>query len=54
MLDTILGEKSFALNIAYVDTGLQPDEPEEEGMYGSFTWTFCGGASFSENRGWPY
>jgi len=33
MLDTILGEKSFALNIKYVDTALQPDDPAEEGMY---------------------
>jgi hypothetical protein len=34
MLDTILGEKSFALNIAYVETNLQPDDPEQEdGMY---------------------
>ena len=33
MLDTILGEKSFALNIKYVDTALQPDDPKEEGMY---------------------
>ena len=33
MLDTILGEKSFALNIAYVETDLQPDDPEEEGLY---------------------
>lgn len=33
MLDTILGEKSFALDIDYVDTGLQPDNPEEQGLY---------------------
>ena len=33
MLDTILGEKSSALNIKYVDTDLQPDDPAEEGMY---------------------
>lgn len=33
MLDTILGEKSFGLNIKYVDTDLQPDAPAEEGMY---------------------
>ena len=33
MLDTILGEKSFAIDIDYVDTDLQPYEPEEEGMY---------------------
>jgi hypothetical protein len=33
MLDTILGEKSFALNIKYVDTALQPDNPAQEGMY---------------------
>ena len=33
MFDTILGEKSFALDIDYVDTDLQPDDPEDEGMY---------------------
>jgi hypothetical protein len=33
MLDTILGEKSFVLNIKYVDTALQPDYPAEEGMH---------------------
>ena len=33
MLDTIVGEKSFALDIDYVDTDLLPDEPEEEGLY---------------------
>lgn len=33
MLDTILGEKPFALNIKYVNMVLQPDDPEEEGMY---------------------
>lgn len=33
MLDTILGEKSFVLDIDYVDTDLQPDNPEEEGLY---------------------
>jgi hypothetical protein len=33
MLDTILGEKSFALDIHYVDTDLLPDDPEREGMY---------------------
>ena len=33
MLDTILGEKFFALNIKYVDTDLQPDDPAREGMY---------------------
>jgi hypothetical protein len=33
MLDTILGEKSFATDIKYVDTDLQPDDPEEDGMY---------------------
>jgi hypothetical protein len=33
MLDTIVGEKSFALDIRYVDTALLPDEPEEEGLY---------------------
>ena len=33
MLDTILGEKSFAVDIDYVDTDLQPDDPDEKGMY---------------------
>src|SRR4030095_9224980 len=33
ILDTIVGEKSFALDINYVDTDLLPDEPEEEGLY---------------------
>jgi hypothetical protein len=33
MLDSIVGEKSFALDIQYVDAELQPDDPEEEGMY---------------------
>lgn len=33
MLDTIVGEKSFALDINYVDTDLLPDGPEEEGLY---------------------
>lgn len=33
MLDTILGEKSFALDIQYVETDLLPDYPEEEGLY---------------------
>jgi hypothetical protein len=33
MLDTILGEKSFASDINYFDTDLQPDDPEEEGIY---------------------
>jgi hypothetical protein len=33
MLDTIVGEKSFALDIHYVDTDLLPDNPEEEGLY---------------------
>src|SRR6202035_3750212 len=33
MLDSILGEKSFAIDIQYVDAELQPDDPEEEGMY---------------------
>jgi hypothetical protein len=32
MLDTIVGEKSFALDIKYVDTDLLPDKPEE-GLY---------------------
>ena len=33
MLDTIVGEKSFALDINYVDSDLLPDDPEEEGLY---------------------
>lgn len=33
MLDTIVGEKSFALDIHYVDTALLPDDPEEQGLY---------------------
>ena len=33
MLDTIIGEKSFASDISYVDAGLQPDEPEKKGMF---------------------
>ena len=33
MLDTIVGEKAFALDIHYVDTDLLPDDPEEEGLY---------------------
>lgn len=33
MLDTIVGEKSFALDIHYVDTELLPDEPETEGLH---------------------
>ncbi len=33
MLDTILGEKSFAKDIGSVDFDLQPDEPGENGLY---------------------
>ena len=33
MLDSILGEKSFALDIQYMDVELQPDDPEVEGIY---------------------
>jgi len=33
MLDTIVGEKSFALDIRYVDTEQLPDDPEDEGLY---------------------
>lgn len=33
MLDTIVGEKSFAIDIQYVNTDLLPDDPEEEGLY---------------------
>ena len=33
MLDTVIGEKSFALDIQFVDAGLLPDDPEEEGMF---------------------
>lgn len=32
MLDTIVGERSFALDIDYVDTDILPDQPEEEGL----------------------
>ena len=33
MLDTIVGEKSFAQDISYVDADLQPDEPEKNGIH---------------------
>ena len=33
MLDTIVGEKAFALNIQYVDSGLLTYDPEEEGLH---------------------
>ena len=33
MLDTIIGEKSFALDIHYVDTDLLPNDPKVEGLY---------------------
>ena len=33
MLDSILGEKSFALDIQCMHVELQPDDPEVEGMY---------------------
>jgi hypothetical protein len=33
VLDTILGEKSFSIDIDYVDTDLLPDNPEEEELY---------------------
>jgi hypothetical protein len=32
VLDTVLGEKAFALDIDYVDIGPLPDNPEEQGM----------------------
>ena len=32
MLDTVLGEKSFALDIDYLDLGDLPDAPDEKGM----------------------
>ena len=32
MLDTVLGEKSFALDIDYLDIGELPGDPEENGM----------------------
>lgn len=33
ILNTVIGEKSFALDIQFVDAGLLPDDPEEEGMF---------------------
>ncbi|MFI5131645.1 MAG: hypothetical protein ACHQFX_16705 [Chitinophagales bacterium] len=33
MLDTILGERSAALDIKHVGIGLQPDDPKEKGMH---------------------
>jgi hypothetical protein len=33
MLDAIVGEKIFALDIDYVDTDQQPDDPHGEEMY---------------------
>jgi len=33
MLDTILGEKSCALDISHLDSDLQPDDPDAEDMY---------------------
>jgi hypothetical protein len=32
VLDTILGEKSFALDVEYVEIDQLPDEPDEEGL----------------------
>ena len=32
VLDTVLGEKSFALDVDYVDIGQLPDNPEKQGM----------------------
>jgi hypothetical protein len=32
VLDTVLGEKSFALDIDYIDFGKLPDNPEKHGM----------------------
>jgi hypothetical protein len=32
VLDTVLGEKSFALDIHYIDFGKLPDKPENDGM----------------------
>ncbi|HEY4196991.1 MAG TPA: hypothetical protein VGM63_15720 [Mucilaginibacter sp.] len=32
MLDTVLGEKSFALDIDYLEIGQLPESPEEKGM----------------------
>ncbi|MFI5159440.1 MAG: hypothetical protein ACHQF4_11280 [Sphingobacteriales bacterium] len=31
-LDILLGEKTFALDIDFIDTGEVPDQPEEQGM----------------------
>lgn len=33
MLDKILGEKAFALDVDYVDADLHPDNPEKLGMF---------------------
>ena len=33
MLDAVVGEKAFALDINYIDTDLLPDDPEDEGLY---------------------
>jgi hypothetical protein len=32
VLDTVLGEKAFALDVDYIDIGTLPDNPEEKGM----------------------
>ena len=33
MIETIIGEKSFALDIQHVDTATQPDQPENHNLY---------------------
>jgi hypothetical protein len=32
VLETLIGEKSFALDVDYVEAGEIPEDPEEEGM----------------------
>lgn len=33
MLDTVIGERSFALDIQYVDAAALPEDPESEGLF---------------------